>query len=389
MVELSASCSNSVVQQKNVGKKVVLWHFHALNHSDDLKKRLFPQTMNYPLAQAKHILVVQPLVGIGDMIWHKPWLDKLMQEHRVTLAAKPTAQTSCLFPQAAEQNVALLSIERSLRGRAGRHDGIGGFLRLARDFRRTSADAAVILHHSPRYALACKLAGIPCRIGYGHHRHNIGLNKGKTLDKHYHRNTHAIERIKIFSEENGFPIDAPQWQLTPNTTNQAWAEEWLRDQLPPADANPREPFFIFGIGAMHGSRCWPVNKFAALADMILNSRLKRPIVLLTGPDDHEFMQQLVAQTQFPEHLIPLQTRLENAIAVMRCASGFIGNDSGPLNIMACLQVPSLGLFSQSKPLRYSPHLHNLELFKETEYGTEGLIDRITAADVFERMLQIW
>ena len=57
--------------------------------------------------------------------------------------------------------------------------------------------------------------------------------------------------------------------------------------------------------------------------------------------------------------------------------------------MACLNIPALGLFSQSKPLEYSPYLYKLELFAEQDYGSEGLIDSITPEDVFARMLEIW
>ena len=35
-------------------------------------------------SKAQHILVIQPLVGIGDMIWHKPWIDSLIKDYRVT-----------------------------------------------------------------------------------------------------------------------------------------------------------------------------------------------------------------------------------------------------------------------------------------------------------------
>ena len=38
------------------------------------------------------LLIIQPLVGIGDMIWHKPWLDDLIAQNDVILATKQSAQ---------------------------------------------------------------------------------------------------------------------------------------------------------------------------------------------------------------------------------------------------------------------------------------------------------
>lgn len=345
--------------------------------------------MSYPLSHAKHLVVIQPLVGIGDMVWHKPWIDELASQTQLTLAAKPTAQVTCLFPQQIDNGMQVLPIERSLRGRTGRHDGLSGVFRLASDLKKTQADTALILHHSPRYALACALAGIKTRIGYGHRKHSAFITHGRTLERALHRNTHAIDRIAAFAQENGFGLDRPQWQLTPQQSHLDWATSWLGEQYGTELSQHENQFFIFGIGAMHGSRCWSAEKFAQLAEMISSSHLRRPLFILTGPDDVSFMQEVMQLAPADTPLYPLQVSLEKAIAVMAQASGFIGNDSGPLNIMACLGVPALGLFSQSRPLTYSPHLYNLELFNEEEYGNEGLIDRISPDDVFNRMQQIW
>ena len=37
------------------------------------------------------LLIIQPMVGIGDMIWHKPWLDVAIERHEVSILAKPQA----------------------------------------------------------------------------------------------------------------------------------------------------------------------------------------------------------------------------------------------------------------------------------------------------------
>ena len=34
----------------------------------------------------RRLLVIQPLVGIGDMVWHKPWIDYLADFYDVILA---------------------------------------------------------------------------------------------------------------------------------------------------------------------------------------------------------------------------------------------------------------------------------------------------------------
>ena len=140
------------------------------------------------------LLIIQPLVGIGDMIWHKPWIDYLCGKNSVVLATKPTVQAPVLFA-ATEGLVDILPIERSQRGKRGRHDGWQGFWRLVADFRSTGAERALILHHSPRYALAAWFAGIPSRWGYGIRRQRLWLNKGQFLDKTA-RKMHPIAKMQ-------------------------------------------------------------------------------------------------------------------------------------------------------------------------------------------------
>ena len=100
-----------------------------------------------PKSARKRLLVVQPLVGIGDMVWHKPWIDHLAGGFDVILAAKPTAHAKTLF-HGTDGIVGWLDIDRSMRGRRGRHDGLAGFFRLAADFRWARADTVLVVHHS-------------------------------------------------------------------------------------------------------------------------------------------------------------------------------------------------------------------------------------------------
>ncbi len=72
------------------------------------------------------LLLIQPLVGIGDMIWHKPWIDHLAAHYDVILATKPTVKPRLLFD--GDYAIAdFLMIERSMRGKRGKHDGLIGF----------------------------------------------------------------------------------------------------------------------------------------------------------------------------------------------------------------------------------------------------------------------
>ena len=109
------------------------------------------------------VLVVQPLPGIGDMVWHLPHLLAIARhepEGRVSVLTKPRSLSDQLLsglPEIAD----ILWLER----KPGRHDGWRGFFRLVADLRTRHYRKLWILHDSGRYLLAGWLAGIPRRAG--------------------------------------------------------------------------------------------------------------------------------------------------------------------------------------------------------------------------------
>ena len=115
-----------------------------------------------------NVLVVQPLPGIGDMVWHLPHL-RAIAAHAggpVTVMAKPRSLADQLL--ASEPAVSeVIWVDMNPPNRRGMHDGIGGFLRLSRKLHAADFGSIVILHHSDRIAAAAWKAGIPDRRGYG------------------------------------------------------------------------------------------------------------------------------------------------------------------------------------------------------------------------------
>ena len=347
-----------------------------------------------------HILVVQPLVGIGDMVWHKPWIDNLVARHKVTLATKPTVQAPLLFYGAGSE-FNILNIERSLRGKRSRHDGLIGFLRLVRDFRASGTDTAIILHHSPRYALAARLAGIKTRMGFGRKGQKKHLNYGQHLPA-ADLARHATMRIRKFADLNGFGLDNPKWTLTlspqaQDAANAFLAANGLIDDLQgkPSKGKGKErclAYLCLGIGAMHSERQWGAEKFSQLLIGLHNSRPDLRAILIAGPQDDEIvadiMNYLAPHAEITPPLV-LQDRLDVACAVLARAHGYVGNDTSLLNLAVCVDTPALGLFSQSEPLNYSPLIHQLNLFPESAYGTPGLINKIRAEDVLQAIARIW
>ncbi|MGH8586376.1 MAG: glycosyltransferase family 9 protein, partial [Gammaproteobacteria bacterium] len=153
-------------------------------------------------AQRRGTVVIQPLPGIGDMVWHVAHIHNIARaskEGSVTLLAKRRSSADRLF--AADPHVeSILWLDRN----PGRHDGHRGMQRLARDLRAGRFAEVWILHSSARYALAALLAGIPRRIGYGRGWQGFFLTHPVRLPK-TERHGHPIAMADRLIDLTGIP----------------------------------------------------------------------------------------------------------------------------------------------------------------------------------------
>jgi heptosyltransferase-2 len=319
------------------------------------------------------LLIVQPLVGIGDMIWHKPWIDHLCLGNKVVLATKPTVQASVLF-HSTDGLIDILPIERSQRGKRGRHDGWSGFWRLVSDFKSVGADKVLILHHSPRYALAAYLAGISSRWGYGICRQRWWLNKGQFLNKTA-RKMHPIAKMRYYADLNDFNID-PVWRVNVAPAANVAADTFMKTH----NIAAKSKIIILGIGAMNEERCWPLEKFAELITLLAVQRPQMVCCLMGAPSEQPLVDSVFDLLPDDVRAVNAITTLDVGIALLARADGFVGNDSGLLNLAAACGKPALGIYAQSRPLDYTSTLHAV-VVEDALIGLSGQITTIAAVEV--------
>ena len=291
----------------------------------------------------RKLLVVQPLVGIGDMVWHKPWIDHLAGGFDVILAAKPTAHAKTLF-HGTDGIVGWLDIDRSMRGRRGRHDGLAGLFRLAADFRRARANAVLVLHHSATYTLAARLAGIPLRWGVWHRRQPQMAEPGSFLGREA-RHERPYRKLGRYAQANGFGLDRPHWHMSAND-GAAQAVRAFCDahniNLCPSNGPDGRDMVVFGVGAMDVERQWPPSHFARLAAAIRAEWPGLRIVLTGAPSEASIVQAVMSDEAAPAGLIEKSGPLDEAVALIGAARAYIGNDTSLLNIAAACGRPAIG-----------------------------------------------
>lgn len=328
------------------------------------------------------LLIIQPLVGIGDMIWHKPWIDDLIAQNQVILATKQSAQPQILFADKLAE-LTILPILRKIRGKKGRHDGVLGLFRLARDFKKTGAKRALVLHHSKTYLYALKLAGITqvAAFGFGD---ETGLSS-RALAK-ADKKIHAIERMKKFWQINHWPAPKAGWRIGVTDAHCKAVREALRQ-----DGIIADNLLVLGIGAMDVQRCWPNERFAKLIMALRQERPDLTLAIMGGPAERAAADEIQTHLalQNADKVYEIFGRLEDAVAILTIAKGYVGNDTSLLNIAAVQGIASLGLFSQSEPLTYVSTLYHLDVITREEYGTADIITKIAVDDVLAGITAIW
>lgn len=292
--------------------------------------------------------VIQPLAGIGDMIWFLPLLRGLAQSvpgQRFTLITKPKSQARHLFA-GDPMFESILWIDRKPGGRRGAHEGIAGLFALASALRRERFQRIYVLHHSWRYACAAMLAGVPERYGYGFGRQRWFLNRPPHLDPST-RHGSTIDRVRAFGAAFGIPASEPRLAID------ASAREAVAQRF----ADRPHPWMALGVGASEPFKQWEANRFGALANALIE-RGWRSIFLIGAKAEAASADAILRNTKKDGPLVPVfDLSLDQVAALLASCRCFIGNDSGLLNMSAAVGIPSLGIFGGTAVLTHSALIH--------------------------------
>lgn len=330
--------------------------------------------------KAMRELVIQPLPGIGDMVWHLPHI------HAIA-AANPDGKVDVLTKRRSLADRLLLAdpavAEVLWLERDARHAGIGGLLGLARELRVRGYRRAWILHGSARYALAAWLAGIPERIGYGFGAQKHFVRRAYRLPA-AQRAVHPIDKANALLQRAGVVLTETEPRLVVEAVQRAQIGQHYI-------ASPR-PWFALGIGSSEPAKQWGADKFAALARALLDRG--GTCFLVGGPGETELAERIAQQTEASaERLVrAIGLPIDAVAALLACCDRYVGNDTGVLNLAAAVGVNSVGIFGASMPLRHSRFIACVEPAADVvmERRGAGLYadgERGMASIAVERVLQ--
>ena len=298
---------------------------------------------------ASHIAVLQPLPGIGDMIWHLPHIRAIAQHlgTPVTLIAKPRSAADQLF--SAEQTVRdVMWLDRNPERRHGRHDGPLGLWRLIGELRHRRFDAIYLLHHSRMLAFAAMAAGIPARFGYGFRMQRPFLNRPPFLPASVLR-LHPHEQATAWLTAAGIPLadTEPTLPILPA------ARADVRRRLGAAADTP----VSIGIGSSEQYKQWGAERFATLASGLLADGVPS-LILVGGEAETALANDIIARlgAQARQVVPALGWNLADVAALFAGSAFYVGNDTGVMNLAAAVGIRTYSLFGATPPFHHSRHI---------------------------------
>ena len=312
--------------------------------------------------------VIQVKRGIGDVVWHLPFIRAIAAatpERAVTFLTLPSTRAKDLL--AAEPSVGEVIYFEHHGSELARGINLIKLIALlrARKFRRIW-----ILDRTIRPALAAMLAGIPERIGPGDglQRHmitNVGIEPR-------HFKELAMDWLRVLLESMNVPLPSTEPDLKlPGTLLAGIAARYR---------TPR-PWIVLALGGSHPSKDWPDAHYAALLDTV-RRRISGSVFLIGGAENSARAQALIARSAGAPAVNACDLSIVEAAALLRLADLFVGPDSGPMNLAAAGATPAFTLFGSTPALNYSRFIHAIE--PEGGQSADGM-QRITPGQVMARI----
>lgn len=302
------------------------------------------------------VLVYAPDRGIGDLMWHLPTIRAIAAttpERQVVLVARPSSRAAEVLK--VEPTVARVLYAPHYKDRL---KGVREALDFHRLCKAEKPRAVWILEKIDRPAIAALLAGVPERRGFGlGHGQERFLNRGPYLPKSM-RPAHRIDKLAAFEAAHGLTVESrePALKLDPQAIEAVKARY----------ADRPGPWLCLGIGASEPARTWPAERFAQTAARL--SDLFGTVFWVGGP--HETDAARAAIGDQPGNVVACDLPLDQSAALIGLSAGFLGNDSGALNVAAAVGTPCVGLMGTAPVPAYSRWLSRLD-------GGEGRIADIT------------
>ena len=314
------------------------------------------------------VLVIQPKIGMGDMVIYLPYIHAISKKYQtpVSILVKENSRASQLLAEDKHIDEIIL-LDRS-KHNSGSHDGFSGFLKLSKEIKLKNFDKVFIFNSSLRYLLISKLAGI------------------KNISQYplFRKKDNIVTSAKIFTEYELGSIVSTQPELkinqeSFNKVNQSFSKEFKH--------------VCVGVSASGPTKRWDIKNFITLCKKI-NERTPSKFYLAAGNNDKELIDKFLS-SEISKNCISFQDlKIKETMPIIKNCDLYIGNDTGWLHISSALGIKCLALFMDSPVQAYGKYSKNINIIlpegeteETTTHDTLGA-EKISFEKVFEKSIEL-
>ena len=308
------------------------------------------------------VLVIQPKIGMGDMVIYLPYIHAISKKYRTPVSVLVKENTRADQLLAEDKHIGEIILLNRTKNNSGIHDGLSGFFKLSEELKLKKFDKVFIFNSSIRYLLISKLAGI------------------KNISQYplFRKKDNIITSAKIFTENELGEIVSTQPRLNidedkVNNIKQRFSKEFKH--------------ICVGISASGHTKRWDIKNFVKLC-ISINAKTPSKFYLAAGNNDKSLIDQLI-NSEIGKNCESFQNlKIKDTLPIIKNCNLYVGNDTGWLHISSALNIKCLALFMDSPVQAYGKYSKNISVIVPEGETEETTIHDTLGADKisFEKVL---
>ncbi|PIU42085.1 MAG: hypothetical protein COS99_02065 [Candidatus Omnitrophica bacterium CG07_land_8_20_14_0_80_42_15] len=261
-----------------------------------------------------------------------------------------------------------------------------------RTMRKKHFDLGIDMRGDFRNILLMYLCGIKKRIGYGFAGGSFLLTDIKPFNIEKRQDKHQIEHnldiVCSIKDGNECYTNDKAFKIYFSESDSDYIERLLRDK------GITKNDFLIAIHPGSGltSKCWPIERFAALMERI-SKKYKSNIIVIGGSSEKDLVAVLKAASKASFIDAVGKTNIKQLAALLKRCRLFVGGDSGVMHIASAVNTPIVAIWGgHNKMSHWRPLTGDaVVVYKDIECRPCGLakcdhlrcLKLISVDDVFE------
>jgi len=233
----------------------------------------------------------------------------------------------------------------------GKHKGWLKSMAFAAHLRERRFDLALVLHPTNRVHLLVFFAGIGRRLGYDRKMGFLLTDRIKHL-KHLGEK-HELEYNLDIVRHLGIEVTDKEIFMPIKKESENWADDTFRA----LNFKKTDKIIAVHPAASCPSKIWPKERFAALADSLIE-KYGVKVLFISGPKDTGLVQGLMKHMRHQASDLSGRSTVSQTASLLKRCRLFISNDSGPVHIACAVGTPVISIFGRGQaglsPRRWGP-----------------------------------